>query len=206
MYVGVDLAWGLRKPTGVAAVDATGRLLDVGALRTDDEIIDWARPHVEGPCLVAFDAPIVVANPTGRRPGEALLNKKYARSHAGAHPSNLTRPHFRDGTRALRLATALGLDHLGGSSTQQAIEVYPHPAMVVLFGLDRIIRYKQKPGRDVASLRSALLQVIRHVEELNGADRRRSRAGAGVGSTSPRPRPRPRARPSCVGSRTQSSP
>ena len=46
-FVGVDLAWGERKPTGLAVLDGRGRLLHVSTLRTDDEIIDAVRPYVE---------------------------------------------------------------------------------------------------------------------------------------------------------------
>ena len=53
---------------------------------------------------------------------------------------------------------------------RRAIEVYPHPATVVLFGLDRILRYKQKRGRDVDLLRSELLTLMTHVETLVTTD------------------------------------
>ena len=32
-------------------------------------------PYVEGACLVAIDAPLIVTNPSGNRPAEAALNK-----------------------------------------------------------------------------------------------------------------------------------
>lgn len=48
-FVGVDLAWAGRNPTGVAAVDADGCLVGVGAARDDASVlaafIDWA-PYV----------------------------------------------------------------------------------------------------------------------------------------------------------------
>ena len=37
-FVGVDLAWGERSPTGLAVLDAGPRLLHVSAVRTDDEV------------------------------------------------------------------------------------------------------------------------------------------------------------------------
>ena len=37
-YVGIDLAWGEKKPTGVAVIDADARLLHVGAVLGDEEI------------------------------------------------------------------------------------------------------------------------------------------------------------------------
>src|SRR6478672_9442451 len=103
-HIGVDLAWGERRPTGLAVLDETGRLVEIAAVRGDDEIVAVLAPYVEGPCLVAFDAPLVVVNPTGNRPAEAALNRDFARFDAGTHPTNTGRPEFRDGSRGGRLA------------------------------------------------------------------------------------------------------
>ena len=72
-FVGVDLAWGDRQPTGLAVLDDDAHLLHVSTVRTDEEIRTALAPYVEGPCLVAIDAPLVVVNPTGSRtrPGHA---------------------------------------------------------------------------------------------------------------------------------------
>ena len=67
-FVGLDLAWGERKPTGVAVVDDDGRLVYVGVAQDDASIRAAIGPYVEDDCLVAFDAPLVVTNPTGQRP------------------------------------------------------------------------------------------------------------------------------------------
>ena len=76
-FVGVDLAWGDRKPTGLAVLDDDGRLVHVSAARSDDEIAEALAPYVEGDCLVAFDAPLIVTNadrePAGRSRAEQGL-------------------------------------------------------------------------------------------------------------------------------------
>jgi predicted RNase H-like nuclease len=101
-FVGLDLAWGEKKQTGVAAIDADGRLHHVGIAQDDASIID-----------------------------------------AGAYPANTTNPLFNP-PRAAVLATALGLDMDPGSTAgRRAIEVYPHPATVVLFGLEKTLKYKK---------------------------------------------------------------
>lgn len=170
-YLGVDLAWAPRNRTGLAALDEGGRLLDLAQRRTDDEITTWLRPWTEGPCLVGVDAPLVVANPTGSRPCERELNAVFARYDAGAHPANTGRPVFADGPRGPRLAERLGLDiDPDTSSDRRAIEVYPHPATVALFRLGRTLKYKHKAGRDLAALRGALQQLLRHLESLADAD------------------------------------
>lgn len=166
-FAGVDLAWAGRNPTGVAILDANGRLLHIGAVGTDAEVLAALSPHTGGPCLVAFDAPLVVVNRTGQRPAEAALNRDFRRFEAGAHPANTTKAEFTDGPRAARLARALDLDIDPRSpAARRAIEVYPHPATVVLFRLKRTLKYKAKPGRDIEQLRSELLVLMDGIEKL----------------------------------------
>lgn len=166
-FAGVDLAWAGRGPTGVAVVDADGGLVRVGAVRDDAAILAALRPYVDGDCLVAFDAPLVVTNPTGQRPAETALNRDFRRFEAGAHPANTAKPEFADEPRAARLARELGLDMDPWSSAgRRAIEVYPHPATVVLFGLARTLKYKAKPGRGLDGLSSELLRLMDGVEQL----------------------------------------
>ena len=169
-FAGVDLAWAGRNPTGVAVVDADGRLVGLGGVRDDAEVLAALEPYVRGDCLVAFDAPLVVTNPTGQRPAEAALNRDFRRFEAGAHPANTAKPEFADTPRAARLARALGLDmDPRSSAARRAIEVYPHPATVVLFRLERTLKYKAKPGRDLARLRSELLLLMDGIEKLADA-------------------------------------
>lgn len=171
MFLGVDLAWGERNRTGLSAVADDGHLVDLAAVRTDDEIIDWLRAFSGDSCVVAVDAPIIVTNPTGRRPCEAELGRVFGRYDAGAHPANTSRPVFANGTRAQRIADALGLDTEPMlDKTRRAIEVYPHPATVSLFGLERTIKYKHKPGRDFSSLQTAVLELIRLIEGLESTE------------------------------------
>ena len=96
-FVGVDLAWGDRKPTGLAVLDDGGHLVAVRVADSDDAITAALAPYVGGDCLVAIDAPLVVRNASGNRPCEAALNRDFARFDAGAHPSNTRKPEFRDG-------------------------------------------------------------------------------------------------------------
>jgi predicted RNase H-like nuclease/ppGpp synthetase/RelA/SpoT-type nucleotidyltranferase len=170
-FVGVDLAWGGRKPTGLAVLDEQGRLVHVSATMTDDEITAALAPYVETDCLVAIDAPLIVTNPTGNRPAEAALNRDFARFDAGAHPSNTAKPELRDQPRGARLAARLGLDlNPRSGRARRAIEVYPHPATVALFRLGRTLKYKNRPGRDLEQLRAELIVLLSLIEGLAGAD------------------------------------
>jgi predicted RNase H-like nuclease len=170
-YVGIDLAWGPNATTGLAVLEADGVLLDVTDARTDDQIQDWLQDWAPGPCLVAFDAPLIVRNASGRRTCERLVTRHFARFHAACHSSNTSMPHFADGGRALRLAGAAGLDMDPASGAdRRAIEVYPHPALVSLFDLPRILRYKSKPGRDLGYRRDELTRLLESLESLEATE------------------------------------
>jgi predicted RNase H-like nuclease/ppGpp synthetase/RelA/SpoT-type nucleotidyltranferase len=170
-FVGVDLAWGEKKPTGLAVVDADGRLVHLSAQTTDETITAALAAYTEGRCLVAIDAPLVVTNPTGNRPCEAALNRDFARFEAGAHPANTGKPEFAATPRGACLATALGLDIDPASRRgRRAIEVYPHPATVALFRLGRTLKYKQRSGRTFTELRSALTRLMELIEGLAEAE------------------------------------
>jgi len=165
-FVGVDLAWGDRSPTGVAAIDEAGVLRHVAVAGDDDDVLNQMRPYVSGACVVGIDSPLVVTNPSGNRPCEAALNRDFRRFDAGTHPANTGLAWFADGGRGARLCAqlALGLDPLSGS--RRALEVYPHAASVVLFGLPKTLKYKQKSGRDVVQLRAELMRLIAFIEGL----------------------------------------
>jgi predicted RNase H-like nuclease/ppGpp synthetase/RelA/SpoT-type nucleotidyltranferase len=170
-FIGVDLAWGDRRPTGLAVLDDEGNLLHVSAATSDDAIVAALAPYVEDGCLVAIDAPLVVTNAVGNRPAEAALNRDFARFAAGAHPSNTGKPEFREEPRGARIAARLGLDMNPRSGrARRAIEVYPHAATVALFRLGRTLKYKNKSGRDLEQLRSELIVLLGLLEGLASAD------------------------------------
>lgn len=153
-YLGVDLAWGEKKRTGLAVLGSDGALLSSTAVRTDDEIAAFVEEHASGPVVTAIDAPLVVPNETGQRDCERLLNAEFGRYRAGAHPSNRSRAWFVPEPRGARLARRLGWEidpsMRPDGERSVAIEVYPHPAMVSLFDLPTVIPYKNKRGRTVA--------------------------------------------------------
>jgi predicted RNase H-like nuclease len=170
-YVGVDLAWGRRSPTGVAVLDSSGALCHVGVAGDDDDVLAQLRPYVTGDCVVAVDAPLVVTNPSGNRPCESELNRDFRRFDAGAHPANTGLAWFADGGRGSWLCAELDLDLDPRSPrARRALEVYPHAASVVLFGLPKTLKYKQKLGRNLTQLRSELLRLIGFLEDLSAAN------------------------------------
>ncbi len=170
-FIGLDLAWGERRPTGVAVLDDGGRLVELSSRVSDEEIVEALGSYADVECLVAIDAPLIVVNPTGNRPCEAALNADFGRFEAGCHPANTGKPEFADGTRAARLCRRLGVDLAPGSgAARRAIEVYPHPATIALFRLGRTLKYKNRPGRTLEEMRKALLELVDHLVSLHGSD------------------------------------
>ncbi|MER3525266.1 MAG: hypothetical protein C4326_14795 [Ignavibacteria bacterium] len=94
--------------------------------------------------FVTIDAPIVCPNRTGTRPVDRLTHTMFDQEHAACHPANLTtcpRP-VRIRRKLERPGFATGWDI--GSAKLLVAEVYPHPAIVRLFRLPRIIKYNKE--------------------------------------------------------------
>jgi predicted RNase H-like nuclease/ppGpp synthetase/RelA/SpoT-type nucleotidyltranferase len=163
-FVGLDLAWGEKNQTGVAVVDSDGRLLYVGSAGDDESIADAIAPYIQDECVVAIDAPLIVKTEKTARPCETALNRDFARFEAGARPAFRGRPEFNP-PRGEVLAVRLGLDLDPASRAQRrAIEVFPHPATVVLFDLEKTLKYKR--GKFEVRKR-ALLELMTHIEALD---------------------------------------
>lgn len=166
MFIGVDLAWRAspKTRTGLAAVDDTGRLVASSAVVNDDDIGAWLASLDGQVIIAAIDAPLIVPNDTGQRVCETLLGRAFGAYAAGPYPSNRTNPLF-DPPRALVLARRFGWsvdpDHVPGRDAPGCIEVYPHPAMVGLFGLGERILYKKGPDRA-----RGFVQLMGHYESV----------------------------------------
>lgn len=172
-YVGIDLAWGERARTGLALLSSDGRLIRSASVRTDDEIATFLGEAAGARGLVvAIDAPLIVPNETGQRPCERAIGQDFGRYHAGAYPANRSRPAFNPEPRGARLARRFGWDlnpaTRPADDVSVAIEVYPHPAMVCLFTLDRVLPYKGKRRRTVASRQDAFAALFDHLESVCG--------------------------------------
>ncbi len=149
-FLGLDLAWSARNPSGLAAIDGDGQIVDVRAdVRDDAAILAWVRAQLGSCGVLGIDMPTIVRNPTGIRNCERELAAAFRTAHAAPHPANLVR--FPDGGRARRLIDALhdagvveALDVRPHDRRNVALEIFPHPAHVRLFGLPRIFAYKKK--------------------------------------------------------------
>lgn len=151
--IGIDLAWGELKGDGICLIEAAAdrtraRVSQSLHLHGDADLLAWLDevvPPPGTPAMLLFDAPLICPNATGSRPVDRLTHTLFGRFHAGAHPANAGRC-----PRPLRLADALtprgfAIDWLLSRSSRLAVEVFPHPAMIRLLGLARIVKYKRGP-------------------------------------------------------------
>ena len=186
-YIGIDLAWGSKNTTAAVVLDGDllrGATLTAAAdaLLTDAEILAFVDANDSGDgLLVAIDAPTIVPNATGRRPCEAILSRCMAKAQAGPHPANRTLLSGTDGTvRGERIAAALagrGLPQTpylrslpADKPLRAAFEVFPHPAHVALFGLEKTLKYKAKPKRTAETRHAEYRRYADLLFSLRGAD------------------------------------
>jgi predicted RNase H-like nuclease len=169
--IGVDLAWSVRNRSGVCAVE-DGRVLGSACLTSDDEIERWIHGWDDGEMLVAFDAPLIVRNRAGRRECESVIAAAFAAAYAGPYPTNLAL--LRGDVRAHRLALRLKLGveprALYRRPLRAAIEVFPHPALVVLLDRTERLPYKAKPGRSLDVRHAAMGELLAGLEHLKRGD------------------------------------
>jgi len=153
-FIGVDLAWAVdQKHTGVAVMDGDHRGVRLTALsadlRTLRDVAEFVCSRATGDAVVAVDASLIVKNESGQRPCETAIGRAFGKFGASCHSSNRGRPHFDSGERLVKRLEKAGFAHglpIGATKRRTGrwlFEVYPHPALVRLFDLDRIIRYKK---------------------------------------------------------------
>ncbi len=164
--VGLDLAWSARNPTGACALDAAGHVIAEGWLGSDDDILAWlAAVDGGGPLVVAIDAPLHVPNETGRRPCESAVSRAYGGRKAGPHSSNRGLPRTLRGEALLARLPGCGGPWSGSERT--VLEVYPHPALIEVFGLAERLPYKKGTP---AARRDGLRRLAGMVASLRHAD------------------------------------
>lgn len=117
--------------------------------------------------MVAVDAPTIIPNQTGTRLPDRLTHKYFGKYHAGCYPANLGRPFA---PRTVGLGNSLlqrGFRHsptlLPQRGGRYQIEVFPHPAMVQLFRLERIIKYKKG---NLAAKKAGLIEVQSYFQAI----------------------------------------
>jgi predicted RNase H-like nuclease len=97
--------------------------------------------------MIAVDAPTLIPNATGSRLADKLTHKYFGKYHAGCYPANQNLP-FAERTVNFGLELeSRGFAHAPTIQPQKPgryqIEVFPHPAIINLFNLERILKYKK---------------------------------------------------------------
>ncbi len=175
--IGVDLAWSARHETGLAAARVTEgyvKIVATGLKRSTEEILAFVREHRDGPLTIAVDAPTVVPNAGGMRECERVLHERFGSRRVAPYPGNRALLGRVNGgrPRGEELVDALQAIEIGVPPARHdgiyAMEVFPAPALLILFRLERGLRYKKRRGMDWASCRAGLDEYLRRLQTLRG--------------------------------------
>lgn len=176
IFLGIDLGW----KTGASGLccliwqNNQLQLLDLDRRQSIADILSWVDTFAPAttPAIIAVDAPTLIPNTTGMRVPDTLTHKLFHRYHAACYPANLGRP-FAQRTVEFGLSLeAKGFAHAAIIKPQKLgryqIEVYPHPAIVNLFGLERILKYKKgklaERRAELIKLRDYILNYLPNLE------------------------------------------
>ncbi len=171
-FIGIDLGW-KSQPSGLCSlewIDGQLQLLDLDRKDAIADILTWIDQTVklDEPAIIAVDAPTLIPNTTGSRLPDKLSHKYFGKYHAGCYPANQNLP-FAERTINFGLELeSRGFAHAPTIEPQKLsryqIEVFPHPAIVNLFNLERILKYKK--GRlsdrrlELIKLQNYLLDIL----------------------------------------------
>ncbi len=174
-FIGLDLAWSTRNQSAAVVLEAEAGharwIAHCDRLGEDAEVLAFVQQGAgSGPALVAIDAPLIVPNQKGARPVDRQITRVFGRFGAGCYPANRN----RGCTRGEGIVAALAqFDFVQDpylqprAMTRTAFEVYPHPAMVVLFGLERTLKYKARRRRSMDFRRSELARLQSYLVSLH---------------------------------------
>ena len=169
LYIGIDLAWGEKNPSGFCLATSSKnklKIIDVKLIFTIDEIIEEILRYKESKIYIGVDAPLVVPNEEGNREIEKEFNKDFARYKISMLPANrklLTKysPNIRSVELFDRLSE-LGFKR-DYASDKVIFEVYTHSTIAMLWNKHEILPYKRKKGRDTAYIKEQLGIYKKHL-------------------------------------------
>jgi predicted RNase H-like nuclease len=175
VFIGLDLAWTPHHPSGVCILEHDGTGLRLRKLHCSTSSPDCFATMCAsfGPdVVVGVDAPLVVE---ADRRAEAQLARVYGARHAGAYLATIPFLTRMNGLAGPRLAEELrlrgfSLDPAGLAAEARgrfAMEVFPHPAHIELFGLATALKYKKGA---VATRKAQLASYQGHLRTLLGAE------------------------------------
>jgi predicted RNase H-like nuclease len=161
-FIGIDLAWSEKNNSGIAVIEGqkdTARFIcGASNFQSNSDILDFIITHIkDNPALIAIDASLIVNNEIGERKVETQLKKMFAAYHAVPYPSNRNLfHHLYGGIRGEQISKMLGKKGFQHSpyikkfeESKKFFEVFPHSAMVVIFRLKKILKYKPKKNAHI---------------------------------------------------------
>ncbi|MEX0271358.1 DUF429 domain-containing protein [Leptolyngbyaceae cyanobacterium UHCC 1019] len=170
-FIGVDLGWS-SGASGLCCLEwRSGKLvlLDLQRMLAIADILAWIDSWLppDQPGMVAVDAPTLISNATGMRLCDRLAHKYFGKYHAGCYPANLGSTFAQ---RTLTFGLSLeerGFHHAPTIQPKKLgrwqIEAFPHPAIVHLFNLPRILKYKKGT---LAERRPELARLRHYIHEF----------------------------------------
>jgi predicted RNase H-like nuclease len=170
-FLGIDLGWtsGASGLCCLEWLDGYLHLLDLDRQQTTTDILNWVDHWASPtqPAMIAVDAPTLIPNATGMRLPDKLTHKHFRHYHAGCYPANLGRPFAQRTVEFGLILEARGFAHAPVIAAKKLgrfqIEVYPHPAIVHLFALNRILKYKKGT---LAERRLELMKLRQHILDI----------------------------------------
>lgn len=170
-FIGVDFGW-RSQPSGLCCLELIGgklQIIDLDRLELIADILSWIDRNVpqQEPAIIAVDAPTLIPNAVGSRLPDKLTHKYFGKYHAGCYPANQNLP-FAERTISFGLELeSRGFVHAPTIDPQKPgryqIEVFPHPAIVNLFNLERILKYKK--GR-INERRLELIKLYNYILDI----------------------------------------
>lgn len=167
--LGIDLAWngnnasalayGVLKGSSLKLIETICKPMEFATIQ--EAIVE--RNSLNG---IAIDAPLIIKNETGQRFCENEISKKYSINHAGCHSMSLKNPCSKSLVKLSRDLNQLGFKHLNQAGKWQ-IEVYPHPAMVEIFSLEKTIKYKKGNVESRKQGQIMLAEKLRSLKDSN---------------------------------------
>lgn len=159
IFVGIDLAWSPRNRSGGAIIRDQQLATATGILTDNADIVAFVTEQLqpEEGAVIAIDAPLRVPNDSGARACDRTLSAEWRAYDAGALPANrrlLTHDGAVRGEVLVEQFALLGFEEAAPipkhGTGRYLCEIFPHPAHVSLFQLEKTLKYKAKPSRTPA--------------------------------------------------------
>lgn len=159
-FLGIDLAWKSKNPSGICVLQGDGCRWSLCRLETAVGHAGWfvdLAASFGDDVVVAIDAPLIIS---AQRRAEREVGRLFSSYHASAYPADRALLEPAGLLAGPDLGEALGdrgfsLDPRvlqPGGGGRHAFEVYPHTLHVVWFDLCERIPYKAKRGRSPSDL------------------------------------------------------